>query len=130
VGPAPQGPFLRTCFNGNFSSLHWKLFREEQESRRAGSQVPSSYFTRRGDGIPVPAFHKLMQGYKNLFKLSIPSKTITNSFMVMNRQIWTNQTRHLSMTNAEEQESALNIPPFKHAPDNDSKRLSRQRNNK
>jgi hypothetical protein len=34
-------------------------------------------------------------------------KKITNSFLVMNRQIWTNQKRHLSMTNAEEQESAL-----------------------
>ncbi len=31
LGPAPQGPFLRTCLNGKFSSLHWKLLREEQE---------------------------------------------------------------------------------------------------
>ncbi len=30
-----------------------------------------------------------------------------NSFLVMNWQIWTNQKRHLSMTNAEEQASAL-----------------------
>jgi hypothetical protein len=30
-----------------------------------------------------------------------------NSILVMNRQIWTNQKRHLSMTNAEEQASAL-----------------------
>jgi hypothetical protein len=29
-----------------------------------------------------------MQGYKNLLKLHIPSKTITNSFLVMNRQIY------------------------------------------
>jgi hypothetical protein len=48
-----------------------------------------------------------MQGYKNLLKLNIPSKTITNSFLVMNRQIWTNQKRHHSTTNAEEQASAL-----------------------
>jgi hypothetical protein len=104
VGPAPQGPFLKTCINGKFSSLHRKLVREEQESVIPG---PPSYFTRRRDGIPVPALHKFMQGYKNLLKLNIPSKTITNSFLVMNRQIWTNQKRHLSMTNAEEQESAL-----------------------
>jgi hypothetical protein len=31
VGPAPQGPFRRTCLNGKFSSLHRKLFREKQE---------------------------------------------------------------------------------------------------
>ncbi len=30
-----------------------------------------------------------------------------NSFLVMNRQIWTNQKRHLSTTNAEEQATAL-----------------------
>jgi hypothetical protein len=29
VGPAPQGPFLKTCLNGKFSSLHRKLFTEE-----------------------------------------------------------------------------------------------------
>jgi replicative DNA helicase len=40
-------------------------------------------------------------------KLNIPSKTISNSFLVMDRQIWTNQKRHLSMTNAEEQVSSL-----------------------
>jgi hypothetical protein len=50
---------------------------------------------------------QIYAGYKNLLKLNIPSKTITNSFLVMNRQIPTNQKRHLSMTNAEEQESAL-----------------------
>ncbi len=31
VGPAPQGPLLKTCLNGKFSRLHRKLFREEQE---------------------------------------------------------------------------------------------------
>jgi hypothetical protein len=88
VGPAPQGPFLKTCLNGKFSSLHRKLVREEQEGGVSGTP---SYFTRRRDGIPVPALHKFMQGYKNLLKLNIPSKTIINSFLVMNRQIWTNQ---------------------------------------
>ncbi len=52
-------------------------------------------------------FHKFMQEYKNLLKLNIPSKTISNSFLVMNRQIWTNQKRHLSMGNADEPASAL-----------------------
>jgi hypothetical protein len=48
-----------------------------------------------------------MQGYKNLLKLNIPFKTISNSFLVIKRQIWTNQKRHLRTTNAEEQVSAL-----------------------
>jgi hypothetical protein len=104
VGPAPQGPFLRTCLNRKFSSLHRKLFRKEQEGRIPG---PPFYFTRRGDGIPVTALYKFMQENKNLLKLNIPFKTITNSFLVMNRQIWTNQNRHLSTTNDEEPASAL-----------------------
>jgi hypothetical protein len=46
VGPAPQGPFLKTCLNGKFSSLHRKWFREE---RRVGSQVPPP--TTLGGGL-------------------------------------------------------------------------------
>jgi hypothetical protein len=48
-----------------------------------------------------------VQEYKNLLKLNIPSKTISKSFLVMNRQIWTNQKRHRSTANADEQASAL-----------------------
>jgi hypothetical protein len=80
------------------------LYREVLDGEVPG---PPSYFTRRGDGIPVPALHRFMEGYKNLLKLNIPSKTIINGFLVIKRQIWTNQKRHLSMTNAEEQVSAL-----------------------
>jgi hypothetical protein len=92
------------CLTRKFISLHMNLYREEREGKVPG---PYSYFTRKGNGIPAPALHKFMEGYKNFLKLSIPSKTITNSFLVMNRQIRTNQKRHLSMTNAEEQASAL-----------------------
>jgi hypothetical protein len=91
VGLAPKGPFLKARLNGKFSSLYRKLFREEKEG---GVPGPPSYYTRRGGGIPVPALHKFMKGYKNLLKLNIPSKTISNSFLVMNRQIWTNQKKH------------------------------------
>ncbi len=80
------------------------LYREERDGEVPG---PPSYFTRRGDGIPVPALHRFMEGYKNLLTLNIPSKTIMNGFLVIKRQIRTNQKRHLSMTNAEEQASAL-----------------------
>ncbi len=104
VGPAPKGPFLRTCLMESLvASLHRKLIREEQDG---GVPGPPSYFTSKGDGIPVPTLHKFMQGYKNLLKLNILSKTITNSILVMNRKIWTNQKRHLSTNNAEEQVSA------------------------
>jgi hypothetical protein len=80
------------------------LFREEQE---IGVPGPRSYYNWRGDGIPIPAIHKLMQQYKDLLKLNIPSKTISNSFLVMSRQIWTNQKRHLSTANVDEQASAM-----------------------
>jgi hypothetical protein len=55
VGPAPQGPFLRTCLNRKFSSVHIKLIQGG-----AGGRDPRSpsYFTRRGDGIPVTALYK------------------------------------------------------------------------
>jgi hypothetical protein len=37
-----------------------------------------------------------MKGYDNLFKLNIPSKTLEASFLLLNRQIWTNaKERHI-----------------------------------
>jgi hypothetical protein len=57
---------------------------------------PPSFFTRRRDGIPVPTLGVFMSGYRNLFKLDIPSKTLENSYLIMNRQIWTNQKNALS----------------------------------
>jgi len=57
---------------------------------------PPSYFTRRKDGIPVPTLAKFMAGYNKLFKMNIPSKTLENSFLIMNRQTWTNAKRHLA----------------------------------
>ncbi len=86
------------------SSLHRKLFREEQEG---GVPDPPSYFIRRGDAILVPALHKFIKGYKNLLKLNILSKTSSNCFLVRNRQIWTTQKRHPSTATADDQVSAL-----------------------
>jgi hypothetical protein len=54
------------------------------------------FFTRRRDGILIPTLGLFMSGYRNLFKLDIPSKTLENSYLVMNRQIWTNQKNFLS----------------------------------
>jgi hypothetical protein len=45
-----------------------------------------------------------MQGYRNLLNLKIPSKTIGNSFLVMNRQILNQPKRHLSTTNTEDED--------------------------
>jgi hypothetical protein len=52
--------------------------------------------TTRTDGIPVPALNLFMTGYKKLFKLYIPSKTLDNSYLVMNKQVWTNEKTSLS----------------------------------
>jgi hypothetical protein len=78
-----------------------------QGGAEGGVPGPPSYYTRRGVGIPVPVLHKFMHRYRILLKLNVPSKIISNSFLVMNRQIWTNQKRHISMANADEQASAL-----------------------
>jgi hypothetical protein len=37
-----------------------------------------------------------MTGYRNLFKLDIPRKMLENSYLVMNRQVWTNEKNYLS----------------------------------
>jgi hypothetical protein len=37
-----------------------------------------------------------MRGYRNLFKMDIPSKTLENSYLLMNRQVWTNEKSSLS----------------------------------
>jgi hypothetical protein len=66
-----------------------------------------SYFTMGGMGCRSLPSTNFMQRYKNLLKRNILSKTISNSFLFMNRQIWTNQQSHLSKINAEEQASIL-----------------------
>jgi hypothetical protein len=64
------------------------MYRDQIDSALPG---PPAFFTRRKDGIPVPALDVFMTGYKNLFKMDIPSKTLETSFLVMNRQVWTNE---------------------------------------
>ena len=61
-----------------------------------GMPGPPSYFTRRKDGIPVPTLSRFMAGYRNLLKMDICSKTLENSFLIMNRQTWTNLKQQLS----------------------------------
>jgi hypothetical protein len=94
----PVAPFIITCMSSKLSSLHRNLYRKEKEAEIPG---PPAYFTRSREGIPVPNLQKFMKGYLNLFKLNISSKTLTNSFNIMNRQIWTNKKQYLSAGNTE-----------------------------
>ncbi len=41
---------------------------------------PPAYFARSMEGIPAPSLHKFMEGYLNLFKVNIPSKTQNKQF--------------------------------------------------
>jgi hypothetical protein len=75
------------------SGLYRKLCRDAVDALIPG---PPSFYTRRKDGIPVSSLDRFMTGYKNLWKMDIPSKTLENSYLVMNRQIWTNEKSFLS----------------------------------
>ena len=93
AGTVLIGSFSQTTANIKYSGLYRKLCREALDASMPG---PPSFFTRRKDGIPVPALDRFMTGYRNLFKMDISSKTLENSFLVMNRQVWTNEKSFLS----------------------------------
>jgi DNA-binding SARP family transcriptional activator len=57
---------------------------------------PPSFFSRQRDGIPVPSLKSFMGGYKKLFKMKLYSKTLENSYLILNRQVWTNLKQALS----------------------------------
>ncbi len=92
-GGTVLGNFSSITEGIKFSGLYRKLHRN---GRDAFLPRPPAYFTRRWDGIPVPSLELFMTGYKNLFKMDIPSKTLENSYLVMNRQVWTNEKNVLS----------------------------------
>jgi hypothetical protein len=68
-----------------YFGLHSKLCRDLVEASMPG---PPSLFPRKRDGIPVPALQWFMTRYTNLFKMGIASKTLENSYFVMNRQVY------------------------------------------
>jgi len=70
---------------------------------------PPSYFTRRKDGFSVPSLQSYMQGYTNLFKAQISTKTLENSFNILNRQAWTNQKSFLSGKDEEGREGKCEL---------------------
>jgi len=51
----------------------------------------------------VPTVAEYMAGYRVLFKLGIPSRTLENSFNVINRQIWTNKKQKARIGNLAEE---------------------------
>jgi hypothetical protein len=87
------GSFINITKGIKYMGLYRQLYRGAQDASLPGLL---SYFTRRKDGIPVPALDLFMTGYKNLFKMDIPYKTLENSNPVMNKQVWTNEKNFLS----------------------------------
>jgi hypothetical protein len=92
TGGIAPGNFRNITEGIKFSGLYRKVKRDNKDASLPG---PPSYFTRRRDGIPVPSLDLFMTGYKNLFKMDILSKTLENSHLLMNRQVWTNEKSSL-----------------------------------
>jgi hypothetical protein len=93
TGTIVLGAFSQITGSLKMSGIYRKLCREAVDASMPG---PPSFYTRRKDGIPVPPLDRFMTGYRNLWKMDIPSKTLENSYLVMNRQIWTNEKSFLS----------------------------------
>ena len=85
---APTLKCIEILNKGKFSYFYRKLKRQSNEEV---IKCPPSYKTRIKDGQAVPPLAEYMKGYKKLFKTDLPSKTIENSFNILNRQTWTNQ---------------------------------------
>jgi hypothetical protein len=47
----------------------------------------------------MPNLKKFLEGYLNLFKLNIPSRRVTHSSNIMNRQMWTNRKQYIGTCN-------------------------------
>ena len=85
---APTHKCTEILQKGKFSYFYRKIKRQSNEEV---IKCPPSYKTRIKDGYAVPSLAEYMKGYKKLFKMDLPSKTIENSFNILNRQTWTNQ---------------------------------------
>ena len=83
------------------SNFYRKLKMNESNANIPG---PPSYFTRQRDGIMVPDLQTYMQGYRNIKNTCISSKTIETAFLIMNRQIWTNDKQEKTNANRGEAE--------------------------
>jgi hypothetical protein len=99
----PTEPMLKTLDRIKWSTTYRRLHRHHVDDSLPG---PPSFFTRQRDGIPVPELKKFMFGYRKLFKMKLYSKTLETSYLVMNRQIWTNLKQNLSAGNEDDDNSA------------------------
>lgn len=79
-----------------WSTTYRNMHRDTVDNSMPG---PPAYFTRQRDGIPVPNLKSFMSGYNKLFYLKLHSKTLENSFNILNRTIWTNLKTALSNRN-------------------------------
>ena len=89
--PRPIGSLEQTLQGKKLSSVFRESARRELDGSIPG---PPAYFTRRRDGISIPPLHRFMQGYDNLFKMKLSSKTLETSFSILNRVVWTNQKQN------------------------------------
>jgi hypothetical protein len=99
----PGECILKTLDRVRWSHTYRKIHRNSVDKTMPG---PPSYFTRQRDRIPVPSLKQYMKGYKKLFHLKLHSKTLENSYNIMNRQVWTNLKQCLSMGGAENENLA------------------------
>jgi hypothetical protein len=99
----PGESILRTLDRVRWSSTFRKLHRNSVNRTFPG---PPSYFTRQADRIPVPPLSQYMNGYRKLFHLKLHSKTIENSYNILNRTLWTNMKQHLSSREGGDEHSA------------------------
>jgi len=91
--PPPPCSFSTAIASLKFSGLYRKLKRAKINDL---IKAPPSYITRQKDGLSVPSLSEYMSGYKRIFGMGLPSKTLETSFHVLNRQTWTNNKWYLS----------------------------------
>jgi hypothetical protein len=73
---------------GKFSKMLRKLNQEYIDGKIRG---PPSYFTRLKQGYALPPLKDYMDGYDSIFSLDMPLKTRETNFLILNRQVWTEQ---------------------------------------
>ncbi len=84
----PLGSFIQIAESKKWSGLYRIMSRKNIDN---DIPRPPAYFTRRRDGIPVPSLHRFMDGYKNLSKLKLSSKSLETGFNILICVCWTNQ---------------------------------------
>ena len=85
---------LQALTGMKLSGLYRKMKMREISKNIPG---PPSYFTRQRDNIMVPDLQTYMQGY--IKTMCISSKTMEVAFLVMNRQIWSNEKQEKTDSN-------------------------------